>query len=130
MSRESMEPNDPAERTPILSVRHLVKEFPIRGGLLNRVVAHVRAVSDVSFDLAPGETLGLVGESGCGKSTLGRCLLKLIEPSGGQVLFRGEDLVALHGESLRSQPSGWAVLAVRRQGGVNLDQPCGRDAAP
>jgi oligopeptide/dipeptide ABC transporter ATP-binding protein len=102
MNRDSMEPNDQAARAPVLSVRHLVKEFPIRGGLLfNRVVAQVRAVADVSFDLAPGETLGLVGESGCGKSTLGRCLLKLIEPSGGQVLFRGEDLVALHGESLR-----------------------------
>jgi len=69
--------------------------------LFNRTIDRVRAVAGVSFDLAPGETLGLVGESGCGKSTLGRCLLKLIEPTAGQVLFRGKDLVSLHGEPLR-----------------------------
>ncbi|MBB3021308.1 peptide/nickel transport system ATP-binding protein/oligopeptide transport system ATP-binding protein [Microvirga lupini] len=102
MSGNGMEPSEAVAGAPVLSVRHLVKEFPVRGGLLfNRVVAHVRAVADVSFDLASGETLGLVGESGCGKSTLGRCLLKLIEPSSGQVIFRGEDLVSLSGERLR-----------------------------
>jgi oligopeptide transport system ATP-binding protein len=81
-----------APRKPLLEVKNLVKQFPIKGGLLQRVVDRVHAVDGVSFDIMPGETLGLVGESGCGKSTTGRCVLGLIEPTSGEVRFEGRDI--------------------------------------
>ena len=86
---------------PLLSVRNLVKNFPVKGGLLGGEVAKVHAVDGVSFDLDRGETLGLVGESGCGKSTVGRCLLRLIEPTSGEVWFEEREMGALGRESLR-----------------------------
>ncbi|MGL4496935.1 MAG: ABC transporter ATP-binding protein [Beijerinckiaceae bacterium] len=86
---------------PLLRVKDLVKRFPLRGGLLSRVVDHVHAVDGVSFDIAKGETLGLVGESGCGKSTTGRCVLRLIEPTSGEVRFEGKDVIAMEGDALR-----------------------------
>ena len=75
----------------ILEVNNLVKYFPIQKGFLRRTVGHVRAVDDVSFAVQEGETLGLVGESGCGKTTTARCILRAIEPTGGEVLFKAED---------------------------------------
>ena len=81
--------------------RNLKKYFPIRGGLLSREVARVHAVDDVSFDIQPGETLGLVGESGCGKSTTGRTILRLIEPTSGEVWFQNENVTTLDKRSLR-----------------------------
>jgi len=85
----------------LLEVRHLVKHFHVRRGLLGRRKAKVHAVDDVSFSLAANETLGLVGESGCGKSTTGFSVLRLIEPSGGEVRFQGEHFLGLDPEALR-----------------------------
>jgi peptide/nickel transport system ATP-binding protein/oligopeptide transport system ATP-binding protein len=85
---------------PLLDVRHLVKEFTRKQGLL-RKAAVVRAVDDVSFSIAEGETFGLVGESGSGKTTTGRCILRLIEPTSGQVRFRGEDVLGFSRTRLR-----------------------------
>ena len=87
---------------PLVQVRDLKKHFPIRRGLLvQREVAAVRAVDGVTFDIFPGETLGLVGESGCGKSTTGRTMLQLYRPTGGSVIFKGQDLTRLKGAELR-----------------------------
>jgi oligopeptide transport system ATP-binding protein len=80
---------------PLLRVKDLVKRFPVKGGILQRTVNQVHAVSGVSFDINKGETLGLVGESGCGKSTTGRLILRLIEPTAGKVWFEGRDVTAL-----------------------------------
>ena len=87
--------------TPLLRINNLKKYFPIRGGLFSREVARVHAVDDVSFTLMKGETLGLVGESGCGKSTTGRCILRLIEPTAGEVWFEDKNVTTLDKRSLR-----------------------------
>ena len=92
----------PDAAEPLLSVRQLRKHFAVRGGILSRVIDKVHAVDGVSFDIAPGETLGLVGESGCGKSTTGRCILRLIEPSSGEVWFEGADVTKMGPEKLQA----------------------------
>ncbi len=88
---------------PLLKVSDLVMNFPIRGGgLLQRTVGHVQAVSGVSFEIAPGETLGVVGESGCGKSTTGRAVLQLHKPTSGSVVFDGKELTELDNKAMRA----------------------------
>ena len=86
---------------PLISVSGLVKHFVVRRSLLGRPQSLVQAVDGVSFDVAAGETLALVGESGCGKSTVGRLLLRLIDPTAGRVMFEGRDALALTGSDLR-----------------------------
>jgi peptide/nickel transport system ATP-binding protein len=86
---------------PLLEVRNLRKYFPVRKGVFQRQVGAVRAVDDVSFAVHPGETLGLVGESGCGKSTLGRTIVRLLDPSGGEILFQGTPIGNLGRRGLR-----------------------------
>ena len=85
----------------ILSVRNLVKYFPITAGLFNKVVGYVHAVDDVSFDVPRGKTVGIVGESGCGKTTLGRTILRLTEPTSGKIFFEGEDITKIPQRSFR-----------------------------
>ena len=94
---------DPAPdvRETLVDVRDLVKHFAIKGGILSRTVASVQAVDGVTFQVRRGETLGLVGESGCGKTTVGRLLLRLIEPTAGQILFDGTDITRISGTALK-----------------------------
>jgi peptide/nickel transport system ATP-binding protein len=87
--------------TPLLEVRHVKKYFPIRQGILQREAARVHAVDDVSFAVREGETLGLVGESGCGKSTLGRTVVRLLQPTDGQIIFQGRDISRLGTRAMR-----------------------------
>ncbi len=86
--------------TPILAIRNLKMHFPVKEGILLRANKSNKAVDDVSLDIMPGETLGLVGESGCGKSTLGRCIGRLYEPTSGSIIFEGQDITQLKGKKL------------------------------
>src|SRR5580704_1931133 len=94
----------------ILEVKNLKKYFPVRQGLLLRVVGQVKAVDDVSLSVKRGETLGLVGESGCGKSTLGRALIRLYEPTSGKVDFNGKNFLTLSGEALRQSRKNMQMI--------------------
>src|SRR5512146_3032440 len=86
----------------LVKVEHLKKYFPVRSGVMQRVVANVQAVDDVSFDIRKGETLGMVGESGCGKTTVGRTMLRLIEPTGGSVFYGDQHIFKLPGRAMKA----------------------------
>jgi oligopeptide transport system ATP-binding protein len=102
--------------SPLLSVRDLKTHFPVKRGILQRTVGHVKAVDGVSFDLAPGETLGLVGESGCGKTTVGRTVLRLLPATGGEVVFDGKSVF---------QQSAVDMRALRREMQIIFQDPGG-----
>jgi oligopeptide/dipeptide ABC transporter ATP-binding protein len=93
--------NDNTYKKDLIQIKNLVTYFPVRSGLLQRTVAWVQAVDDVSFTIHAGETLGLVGESGCGKTTVGRSILRLVEPTSGSVIFDGKDVLALRRKELK-----------------------------
>ncbi len=116
------------ETTPtkpnLVEVRNLVKYFPVRAGLLQRVVAHVQAVDNVSFTIRAGETLGLVGESGCGKTTVGRTMLRLIEATSGEVYFEGQDVLKLKGRALKGMRRNMQIIF---QGPLRLARPAYAD---
>ncbi len=109
----------PEGTRPLLEVENLAVHFPVKQGLLGRVVDHIKAVYGISFRVYKGQTLGLVGESGCGKTTTGRALLRLIEPTGGKILFDGTDLRKLNSRELRRFRSRMQVVFQDPYGSLN-----------
>ncbi len=114
-----------ADGNALVSVRDLVKYFPVRGGLLRRTVAHVRAVDHISFDIKPGETFGLVGESGCGKTTAGRTLLRLLPATSGHVFFDGRDVFNLAGGELKRLRRDMQIIFQDPYGSLDPRMPVG-----
>jgi oligopeptide transport system ATP-binding protein len=103
----------------LLEVKNLKVHFPVKHGLFSRVRETVKAVDDVSFKIAPGETLGLVGESGCGKTTLGRAIVRLVEPTSGQIALDGEDITRMGGSALRTRRRKFQMIFQDPYGSLN-----------
>ena len=119
MTTATMPATETDTGTPLLDVRNLQTHFPIRKGLLSRTVGHVKAVDSVSFTLNAGRTLGLVGESGCGKTTVGRSILRLIEATGGEVLYKGTNFFDYHGKALRGLRKKMQIIFQDPVGSLN-----------
>lgn len=98
------------DRKTMIEVKNLKKYFPVKGGVLQRVVAWVQALDDVSFDIKEGETLGMVGESGCGKTTIGRTMLRLVEPTSGHVEYEGRDVFAMKADELKAMRRNMQII--------------------
>ncbi|MDQ0300784.1 peptide/nickel transport system ATP-binding protein/oligopeptide transport system ATP-binding protein [Salibacterium salarium] len=96
--------------TKLLEINNLKQYFPIKGGIFGRTVNHVKAVDDVSFYVNEGETLSIVGESGCGKSTTGRAVLRLDDPTSGEITFQGDDLLALNKQQMRRKRKDLQII--------------------
>ena len=109
----------------LLQVRDLVKHYPVRGGILRKVVAWVKAVDGISFSIQQGETLGLVGESGCGKSTVGNCILRLLEPTSGSIELNGVDIKELDGKQLKTARRDMQVIFQDPYSSLNPRKPIG-----
>jgi len=105
-----MTDNSATTAQDLVQVEHLVKYFPVRAGLLQKVVDQVQAVDDVSFNIHQGETLGMVGESGCGKTTIGRTMLRLVEPTSGAVSFDGQNIFSLKGAALKNMRRNMQII--------------------
>ena len=115
-----------AQNGNLLEVKNLKMYFPVTSGLIfQRKVADIKAVDDVTFEIRKGETLGLVGESGCGKTTTGRCILQLYRPTGGQVLFEGENLNEMDGNNLRAMRRKMQIIFQDPYGSLNPRMTCG-----
>ena len=99
-----------AEERKLLEVKNLKKYFPVKAGILRKTVAYVKAVDGVSFHINEGETLGLVGESGCGKSTTGHTILRLLEATGGEVIFDGKDILSLNKREMREARKDMQII--------------------
>src|SRR5512144_2539225 len=110
----------------LVDVQHLVKYFPVRAGLLQRVVNQVKAVDDVSFFVRKGETLGLVGESGCGKTTVGRTMLRLIDPTSGAAIFEGQDIFKLKPPELKLLRRDMQIIFQDPYGSLDPRLPIGQ----
>ena len=113
----------------LVQVKRLVKFFPVRGGVFQRVVAWVQAVDDVSFTIRQGETVGLVGESGCGKTTVGRTMLRLVEPTSGEVHFDGEEIFKLRGGELKAMRRNMQIILQDPYASLDPRTPIGESIA-
>src|SRR5450432_368375 len=107
----------------LITIENLKTYYPIRAGLLRRVVGNVRAFDDVSFEIRRGEVFGLVGESGCGKTTLGRTLLRLERPTSGRAEFEGTDLLSLKGKGLKAMRRRMQIIFQDPVGSLNPRMP-------